>query len=102
MLTVDFSYFPLKSGERVLDLGCGEGRHVINTFLEGEVLSVGVDLSLQDLGTAQEKFSDFAGAQWQILLHQHQAAWSCVDGVCFAREKCVDCAVGQYSPVSGL
>ena len=29
-------------------------------------------------------------------------ALSCVDGVCFAREKCVDCAVSQYSPVSGL
>ena len=25
-----------------------------------------------------------------------------VDGVCFAREKCFDCAVSQYSPVSGL
>ena len=28
MLTVDFSYFPLQRGERVHDLGCGEGRHV--------------------------------------------------------------------------
>uniref|UniRef100_UPI00355ACECF IS66 family transposase n=1 Tax=Ruegeria jejuensis TaxID=3233338 RepID=UPI00355ACECF len=29
-------------------------------------------------------------------------ALSCVDGVCFARKKCVDRAAGQYSPVSGL
>ena len=62
MLTVDFDYFPLKRGEKVLDLGCGEGRHVISTFLEGEVHSVGVDLSLDDLGTAQDKYQDFAGS----------------------------------------
>lgn len=27
-----------------------------------------------------------------ISLHQHQAEKSCVDGVCFARKKCSDCA----------
>ncbi|WP_207382638.1 hypothetical protein, partial [Tritonibacter multivorans] len=41
------------------------------------------------------------------MLHQQypqvqKAVLSCVDGVCFARKKCVGCAVGQYSPVSGL
>ncbi|MEM1111961.1 MAG: methyltransferase domain-containing protein [Pseudomonadota bacterium] len=63
MQTVDFSYFPLKSGESVLDLGCGEGRHAISAYLEGEVLSVGVDLSLQDLGAARDKFCDFQDVQ---------------------------------------
>jgi hypothetical protein len=38
----------------------------------------------------------------QHSLHQQKAALSCVDGVCIARIKCVDYAVGQYSPVSGL
>ena len=32
----------------------------------------------------------------------HKSGLSCVDGVCIARIKCVDCAVGQCSPVSGL
>ena len=27
MLTVDFNLFPIESGDRVLDVGCGEGRH---------------------------------------------------------------------------
>ena len=49
MQTVDFRYFPLEPGDAVLDLGCGEGRHVISAYVEGDVQSVGVDLSLADL-----------------------------------------------------
>ncbi len=59
MQTVDFKYFPLAPGDKVLDLGCGEGRHVISVYVEGEVQSVGVDLSLDDLKTAHHKFEDF-------------------------------------------
>jgi ubiquinone/menaquinone biosynthesis C-methylase UbiE len=59
MQTVDFRHFPLCEGDRVLDLGCGEGRHVISAYVEGNVDSVGVDLSLDDLRTTREKFHDF-------------------------------------------
>lgn len=44
----------------MLDLGCGEGRHVIAAYLEGEVQSIGVDLALDDLRTTREKFEPFA------------------------------------------
>ena len=44
----------------VLDLGCGEGRHVISAYVEANVHSVGVDLSLDDLKTTRDKFADFA------------------------------------------
>jgi ubiquinone/menaquinone biosynthesis C-methylase UbiE len=60
MQTVDFRYFPLVSGERVLDLGCGEGRHVISVYLEQDVDAVGVDLNLADLRTTRSKFEEFA------------------------------------------
>jgi cyclopropane fatty-acyl-phospholipid synthase-like methyltransferase len=33
MQTVDFSYLPLEAGDVVLDLGCGEGRHVISAYI---------------------------------------------------------------------
>lgn len=62
MLTIDFKYFPLLAGERVLDLGCGEGRHVINAYLQGDVTAIGVDLSLPDLRVAIERFMPFAQA----------------------------------------
>lgn len=62
MQTVDFSYFPLYSGERVLDLGCGEGRHVIAAYALGEVHAVGVDLSRTDLTTAQARFAEIEEA----------------------------------------
>jgi SAM-dependent methyltransferase len=35
VLTVDFSRFPLSPGERVLDLGCGAGRHAFEVYRRG-------------------------------------------------------------------
>lgn len=62
MQTVDFRYFPLQQGDCVLDLGCGEGRHVIAAYTQAPVHAVGVDLSHQDLCTTQSRFADFEEA----------------------------------------
>ena len=59
MQTVDFQHFPLEQGDWVLDLGCGEGRHVISAYMAADVHSVGVDLSVDDLKTTRDKFQDF-------------------------------------------
>jgi len=60
MLTINFKDILLNAGDIVLDLGCGEGRHVINAYLHGDVLALGVDLSLRDLSTAKQRFAPFA------------------------------------------
>ena len=52
MNTIDFTHFPLRPGERILDVGCGEGRHALTAYILEEVESVGVDLSFDDLVTA--------------------------------------------------
>ncbi len=60
MQTVDYKLFGLKTGDRVLDLGCGEGRHVISTYMTADVEAVGVDLCFDDLKTTRERFEPFA------------------------------------------
>ncbi|PLW84343.1 SAM-dependent methyltransferase [Kineobactrum sediminis] len=60
MQTVDFRYFALHPGERLLDLGCGEGRHAIAAYILGDVHAVGVDLSHGDLVTARSRYQEFA------------------------------------------
>lgn len=59
MQTVDYKYFKLEKGDRVLDLGCGEGRHVISAYLEEDIEAIGVDLSVEDLTTTKEKSAPF-------------------------------------------
>ena len=60
--TVDFERFPLTPGDRVLDIGCGEGRHAITAVMMQDVHSVGIDMSFDDIQTARSRFTDFRRA----------------------------------------
>ena len=63
MLTVDLNTLDLKPGDRILDLGCGEGRHV-HAFYNGyDVHAVGLDLSHKDIKVAREKVELFSEDQ---------------------------------------
>ncbi len=53
MLTVDFNEVSLKSGMRVLDAGCGTGRHLCEAFRTPGVEVAGMDLNNADLCTAK-------------------------------------------------
>lgn len=48
MLTVDFSRLELKPGFKVLDAGCGGGRHLSEAFRARGVSVVGIDLNRDD------------------------------------------------------
>ena len=55
MLTVDFAQFPITPGERVLDLGCGGGRHAFELLRRGAHV-VAFDYSRDELRQVQTMF----------------------------------------------
>jgi len=71
VLTVDFRKFPIYPGERVLDIGCGAGRHAYELYRRGAQV-VAADLNGDELGPvngmfaamkAEEDIPSQAGAQ---------------------------------------
>jgi ubiquinone/menaquinone biosynthesis C-methylase UbiE len=60
LTTIEFQRLHLEPGLRVLDLGCGEGRHAISAWLAAPVQVVGLDLAADDLVIARQRSRDFA------------------------------------------
>jgi ubiquinone/menaquinone biosynthesis C-methylase UbiE len=56
VLTVDFRRFPVRPGQRVLDLGCGGGRHAFEVYRRGGNV-VAFDLDPTELGPVQGMFA---------------------------------------------
>jgi SAM-dependent methyltransferase len=61
LLTVDLARLELKPGERLLDAGCGEGRHCFGGLSRGARV-VGVDLDLDSLRLASKRLRKEAAA----------------------------------------
>ncbi|MBW2599650.1 MAG: methyltransferase domain-containing protein [Deltaproteobacteria bacterium] len=69
MLTADFQMLNIKPGDRVLDVGCGTGRHACEAFRTLGADVVGIDLNMKDLRKAALTlyFMDGAGdGSWII------------------------------------
>ena len=75
MLTINYKLLNFSDGDIFLDVGCGEGRHLIHACLEHNVLGVGVDMSQRDLLVASERFQPFAAynPKSQFFLQQTDA-----------------------------
>ncbi len=56
MLTVDFDRLGLRAGERVLDMGCGAGRHAFEMYRRGADV-VALDQDADELATVSEWFA---------------------------------------------
>ena len=73
MITVDFSRLQLEPGSRILDMGCGSGRHTAEAARIDRSLAVGADLNFNDLKDAQkrleyhEKLGETGGGSWAFL-----------------------------------
>lgn len=61
MLTVDFARLSLRPGERLVDLGCGAGRHALEAVCRG-ALVVAVDLDPAEVKEARRRLTDPEGA----------------------------------------
>jgi SAM-dependent methyltransferase len=61
MLTVDFDRFPIRPGDRVLDVGCGGGRHAFEVYRRGGRV-IAFDLDSGELGGVRGMFGAMAAA----------------------------------------
>lgn len=60
MLTLKSKYLPFKDGDLVLDLGCGEGRHLTGLLELNEQLTlIGIDINRKDLQHSAQKILDW-------------------------------------------
>jgi SAM-dependent methyltransferase len=59
VLTVDFEQFPVEPGERVLDMGCGGGRHAFALYRRGARV-VALDLDAAELKDVAGMFAALA------------------------------------------
>ena len=69
MLTADFELLGIQPGDRVLDAGCGTGRHACEICRTLGADVVGVDLNRDDLRTAAftlESMDALTGGSWMI------------------------------------
>jgi SAM-dependent methyltransferase len=73
VITVDFKKFYLRPGDRVLDIGCGSGRHTAAVVARQNVIAVGADRDASQLPQAKERLNLHdsmglsAGGRWSLL-----------------------------------
>ena len=74
MLTVDFKRLRIRPGYRILDIGCGSGRHTCAAYRFKDVFAIGADLDLIQLGEAKkrlkfhDRWGENGGGRWGLTI----------------------------------
>ncbi len=74
MITIDFDRLPIGPGSKILDVGCGSGRHTCAASRLENVVAIGVDLRFEDVAEAkkrlvyEEELGQNGGGSWAILV----------------------------------
>lgn len=58
MITIDFNRLNIKPGCRILDIGCGTGRHTCGACKFRKVVAIGVDINFDDVFEAQSRLKN--------------------------------------------
>ncbi len=73
MITVDFNRLRIKPGFKILDIGCGSGRHTCAAWEHKDVFVLGADLNLNDLKEAgtrlkfHEELNKQSKSRWELV-----------------------------------
>lgn len=79
MITVDFTRIAVKPGFRILDIGCGSGRHTCKAYGFKDVTVIGADLNFADLTEAKNRLNfhdavgENGGGVWGLTLSDIRA-----------------------------
>ena len=57
--TIDFKKIKINKNDRILDLGCGIGRHLYTAYQNDNLEIIGLDRGFTDLKTAKDRKKDF-------------------------------------------
>ncbi len=74
MITVDFERLCIKPGFRILDIGCGSGRHTCAASRFEKVVAIGSDINYEDVVEAknrliyQESLGENGGGIWENVV----------------------------------
>ncbi len=72
MITVDFAKLDLQPGHKILDIGCGTGRHTCAAYALSDVVAVGADIDIADVRETRQRLilhdqlGEHGGGLWSV------------------------------------